>query len=638
LGHEPEVEEEFRRFAQTLNIRMRDEVLRFPERTVLLIYVNRSHLQEFIEACSLLAEFRRAKETPQFFQELENKDQTEWVQNLFARLSVPEHTPFSITVLDTGANNGHPLIAPLLSDADRHSYNPHWHSHDHHGHGTRMCGLAAYGYLRDCLESNEQVDIWHCLESVKILPPQGENDPQLYGEITSQAISRVEIQAPERKRTICMAVSTEDDRDQGRPSSWSAAIDKLTSGYDDDQKRLFITCAGNIHDYEKWADYPKSNLENSVHDPGQSWNALTVGSFTQKWRLTDPNIQDHELVAHPGSLSPFSTTSTLWETKKWPAKPDILLEGGNLIKAPDGFISECDDLCVLSLHHHPTYRQFQAFNGTSAATARAAWMAAQIQLAYPHAWPETIRALLIHTAKWPDTLKREFLEGDTKTGCSRLLRIAGYGVPDLNRALSCAANSLTLIAQEEIQPFYKKEGRNECGTKDMHIHELPWPKDVLLSLGEVPATVRITLSYFIEPAPGEVGWKDRYRYASHALRFDLNNPREDYRAFHKRLNAQAREDGERAGGASGSDRWQIGAQGRGLGSIHSDSWTTSAAELSTCNLVGIYPVSGWWKLRPWIKKGDKMTRYSLIVSIETPEEKVDLYTPVAIQLDITIAS
>src|SRR6056297_1709675 len=39
FGHEPEVEEEFRRFAQTLNIRMRDEVLRFPERTVLLVYV-----------------------------------------------------------------------------------------------------------------------------------------------------------------------------------------------------------------------------------------------------------------------------------------------------------------------------------------------------------------------------------------------------------------------------------------------------------------------------------------------------------------------------------------------------------------------------------------------------------------------
>jgi len=36
--------------------------------------------------------------------------------------------------------------------------------------------------------------------------------------------------------------------------------------------------------------------------------------------------------------------------------------------------------------------------------------------------------------------------------------------------------------------------------------------------------MRITLSYFVEPSPGEVGWKDRYRYASHGLRFELNGP------------------------------------------------------------------------------------------------------------------
>lgn len=49
----------------------------------------------------------------------------------------------------------------------------------------------------------------------------------------------------------------------------------------------------------------------------------------------------------------------------------------------------------------------------------------------------------------------------------------------------------------------KKGGR--CKTKDMHLHDLPWPKEVLLELGEVSVKLRVTLSYFIEHAPGEIG-------------------------------------------------------------------------------------------------------------------------------------
>lgn len=46
----------------------------------------------------------------------------------------------------------------------------------------------------------------------------------------------------------------------------------------------------------------------------------------------------------------------------------------------------------------------------------------------------------------------------------------------------------------------------------MHLHDLPWPKEVLLELGEVSGKLRVTLSYFIEPDPSEIGWQDRYVY------------------------------------------------------------------------------------------------------------------------------
>ena len=100
-----------------------------------------------------------------------------------------------------------------------------WQTHDHDKHGTLMAGLIGYGDLQGHLESNEPVTIKHYLESVKILPPTGSNPVELWGDITKQGISKAEIQADDRKRIICMPVSAEDTRDQGRPSSWSASID-----------------------------------------------------------------------------------------------------------------------------------------------------------------------------------------------------------------------------------------------------------------------------------------------------------------------------------------------------------------------------------------------------------------------------
>ncbi len=643
-GTGDEIETSFREMAKNLGINTQKRTLRFPERSVLLGEATRLQLTELLEICPDIAEFRRAKETARFFLELDNKEQIEWVKDLHKRLAVNLDADIAICVLDTGANNGHQLLEPILSDSDCHTVEPAWGSHDHDGHGTLMCGVTAYGDLLRVLQHNHPIRVEHCLESTKILPPNDKNSPELYGDITIQGLSRAEIQAPERTHIACMAVTSEDGRDRGRPSSWSGAIDALTSGYSDDTRRLFIVSAGNNSRHDEWKRYPESNQEYSIHDPGQSWNALTVGAYTEKAILTDPDLHEHTPLAQPGELSPFSSTSLKWDRRKWPVKPDIVLEGGNLAKGPDGFISEHDDLSLLSTSHKPVRRQFTSFNATSAAAAQAAWMAAQIQVQYPDVWPETIRGLMVHSAEWPEALKKQFLgpkqnEDYPKTDYGRLLRICGYGIPNLSRALACAANSLTLISETEIQPYNKKGGNYSA--KDMHVHQLPWPKDILLELGETLVTLRITLSYFIEPGPGEIGWKDKYRYPSYGLRFSLNSPGETKDDFKKRLNLAAREaKNDKPDTNSRSDRWRIGSQSRDLGSIHSDIWQGTAADIAACNLIGVYPIGGWWKDRYWLGRWDRKARYSLIVSIDAPEIangiKVDIYTPVANKIPISI--
>ena len=628
---EAQAEQQFRGLLGELGIEAAEGALLFPERTVIQIRATAQQLSEIVSASDDLAELRLAKDTAMFWLELPNEDQANAVEDLLSRLDASD-TGIAVCVLDTGVNNGHPLLRPVLSTTDCHTVRTEWGTHDQDGHGTLMAGVAAFGDLQEVLASGHRVRITHVLESAKILRGPGDENPhELYGYLTAQGISRAEIQAPERTRIVCMAVSSTDDRDGGRPSSWSGEVDALASGALDDTRRLIMVAAGNTSDPAEWRDYPDRTRTNEVHDPGQAWNALTVGAWTQKTNIQDPDLDGYRPVAPSGSISPFTSTSELWDTK-WPAKPEVLMEGGNAAVNEAGDCEAAWDLSLVSTHHRPAARHFGAHSMTSAATALAARMAARLQVAYPDAWPETIRALMVHSAEWTPAMLSAFLEDSSKSSYETLLRICGYGVPNLERAIRCARNSLTLIAQREIQPYDKHDGSYK--TLDMHVHELPWPSDILLGLGDAEVALRVTLSYFIEPGPGQIGWRDRYRYASHGLRFELNTPEETREELLVRLNLAAREEGQAPDTSADSSRWTIGSNARDRGSIHSDIWRGTAASMARTNLIGVYPIVGWWRERPHLGRWGRKTRYSLVVSLDTQEQDIDIYTPVAAEVGI----
>lgn len=622
----------------SLEIPSADGLLRFPERAIRLIHGTRADLERLIETSDDIAEFRPAKEVATFYVEMENQEQAQVVEELLQRLRFNADADAVVCILDTGVNNGHPLIHPILDPADLHTVDPAWGAADDPArpHGTLMAGTAAYGDILALLDSGSTMDVNHRLESAKIIPPfPGQNPRELWGHRTLQGISLAEIQEPQRKRVVCLAVTSTETRDRGRPSSWSAALDAVTSGYEDDRRRLVVLSAGNVLDSVDWRNYPASNQTNEVHDPGQSWNALTVGAFTEKVHLTDPTMTGWTALALAGELSPFSTTSATWPARKWPIKPEVVLEGGNVARGPNNSVLDHDDLQLLSTYHDTLVAHFAPFNATSASAAQAAWMAAQIQALYPEAWPETVRALIVQSAEWTPAMRRQFgiPAAPSKRDISRLLRVVGYGVPDLGRALHCASNTLTLISEAELQPFDKRGARYV--TRDMHLYELPWPRDVLVELGETRVRMRVTLSYFVEPGPGEVGWADRYRYASHALRFEVNGPGESEQEFQARINHQARENDERPDTEGPGERWVIGTA-RNVGSIHSDIWEGSAVELAESNKIAVYPAVGWWRERHHLDRWNKRTRYSLVVSIHTPEESADIYVPVAQQIGVAV--
>ncbi|MFT3840757.1 MAG: S8 family peptidase [Myxococcaceae bacterium] len=620
----------FEQAARSVGLERVDSKLTFIDRTVLVVGGTAKQLEDLLEEDSSVAEVRLARVLASDFTEMTGYDQVQWVNELLERLKVPDAEAPAVCLLDTGVNRGHQLLGPAVRPEDVHAYDPKWRSDDHQGHGTELAGTALYGDLAAHLAGRHHVVLKHRLESVKILPPDGENDPRLWGAITDESVARAEVAAPDRARTICLAVTSKAASDQGRPSSWSAALDKLAAGYNGGDPKVVCVSAGNV-DLDDFIAYPSSNESQGVFDPAQAWNVLTVGAVANRTRITENNLQGWRPVADNGDLGPSSSTSVSWNARaSWPLKPDILMDGGNAAVDPAGKdIDTPDSLGLLTTHRQVIGRQLSVTRDTSAATALAARLAARLQAEYPTYWPETIRALIVHSAEWtPQMLAR--YPGTKRAEVERRLRCCGYGVPNEPAAFASAANDATVVIQQQLQPFgeRKQDGQRTIVTQDLHLHELPWPKDALAALGGAPLKMRVTLSYFIEPSPGERGSASSYRYGSFGLRFDLKTPTESDPDFTKRINRQAREEDGASTSKSDSDRWVLGPDLRAKGSVHSDTWEGSATELASKGLVAVFPAIGWWKERHHLGRWSEKARYSLIISIQARELDVDVYTPI----------
>ena len=632
----------FRERAEAQGMRVPPGELVFPERTVLLVSASLEQMQHSMLTLNSIAELGRAKETAEFFDSLRPDEQQEWLDDLLERTEFPadaDQVP-RVCLLDTGVNRGHPLLGPALAAGDLHTVELGWGTDDAHGHGTQMAGVALAGDLTALVDGTDPVALDHRLESVKLLPgPGGDGDSRHHGFVTIEAVARPEITAPRRPRVYGMAVTAQDARERGRPSAWSAAVDALTADVDaaGEHPRLLILSAGNIQDSHAWLSYPDSNDTDGVHDPAQAWNALTVGAFTELVQITESDTGDYAPIASPGGLSPFSTTSFNWE-KSWPLKPDVVLEGGNAAKDVLSAVP-LHSLSLLTTHHRPADRIFTTTNATSAAMALAARLAARIMVVYPALWPETVRALIVHSAEWTEAMRRASLPTTgtaTKTDYRRLVQRCGFGVPDLDRALWTVDNSLTMVIEERLHPF-QRDGSNPPKLRDMHLHNLPWPREELEGLGETQVEMRVTLSYFIEPNPSRRGFRSKYRYESHGLRFEVKRPHESVDDFRARINAAARDEEEGTRDRQGKDPdWLIGTQTRHRGSLHGDIWRGSAAALASRGCLAVYPVAGWWKTRQALARYDRAARYTLVISIRAPEVEVDLRTPVANQIGVPV--
>ena len=289
-----DMREPFQAAAAMLDIPTKPEGIVFPEREVVLAFASLATLGGLLTRTDAIAEIRLARDTPAMFLAMRNLEQAEWARELLSRLDGPDPHAVAVTILDSGVTHTHPLLAIAIRPEDVHTYDPTWPAGDSAvwgGHGTAMSGVALYGELHHALASHGRIRLDHRLESVKMLHPDGvQHEPHLYGAITAECVSRAEIAAPRRPRAICMAVTSDTGVRRGKPSSWSATVDRLSFG-DDTARRLFLLCAGNVSpDVIPVENYLARTDVEPVLNPAQAWNALQVGAFTEKTNITDPTF------------------------------------------------------------------------------------------------------------------------------------------------------------------------------------------------------------------------------------------------------------------------------------------------------------------------------------------------------------
>lgn len=129
-GSQPpkEIIESFSAAALPLGVKVEPGYLTFPGRVVVAAQCTRTSLEQALYLLDQIAEMRSVRPNPEFFlSDLKPREQADWIQDLQGRLtfSSPESSPY-VTLLDTGVNDGHVLLSPVLDPADLHAVHSAW--------------------------------------------------------------------------------------------------------------------------------------------------------------------------------------------------------------------------------------------------------------------------------------------------------------------------------------------------------------------------------------------------------------------------------------------------------------------------------------------------------------------------------
>ncbi|MEM9212794.1 MAG: S8 family peptidase [Cyanobacteria bacterium P01_F01_bin.150] len=474
-------------------------------------------------------------------------------------LEPPSPLAPKVCVIDSGIQENHRLLHVAIDNENSHSWVPYESETmdlvSPGGHGTRVAGAILYP--QEIPRTGRQVALcW--LQNARVLGRRCRLSDRLYmPEVLQNIVDFYHKKL--RTRLFNHSITGSAPCRKVYMSAWAAKIDHLSWQND----VLFIISSGNIdairlsglsitrktltEQFQEGCAYPDFLLKDSsrIANPAQSFQALTVGSIAH-CTYNNPPLTS---VASQDYPSAFSCTGYgIWDS----IKPEVVEYGGDWVKDegdPPSFSTPkdvCPELVQTTMGGAPAISADSI--GTSFAAPKVAHIAAALEAKFPLESCLLYKALIVQSARLPEWTNYE-------ANLSPAIRMMGYGLPNLERALGNAPNRVTLITK----------GDALIQAQQAHIYQVAIPKELQSPAESFDILVEITLSYKAEPRRTR---RNKRKYLSTWLHWECSEKGESPDSFLTRVLKKAEtsdESTEETSQAVDSDgegifAWTIGQQ------------------------------------------------------------------------------
>ena len=537
----------------------------------------------------------------------------------------PDPTPLDdlagIVVVDSGVMQGHPLLAPIIGDAQSFvpgDDRPEDVDEISGGHGTAVAGIAAYGDIGNRLKTRRFVPD-ATIFSGRILNEHLEYDPEKLLEHQLDELVTYFVTNYSNIRIVNLSIGNLNKVfDGANQSTLAAVIDQLAFRFRDKQL-LFIVASGNYSDTsgENAAlHYPNYlySADARLIEPATSAISLTVGGVAYG-PGTDPQETRHDgvenlIAQNRGWPSPFTRVGFGVNEA---VKPDVVDFAGD-IRFERGraiwFPAQHAGLPTTSKTFAPPDGQlFRTVAGTSFSAPRVANLAARLFRDFPSASANLIRALIASSARIPTDRPPQLTH---RTDDADVLQIYGYGIPHYERARFSAGNEVLLLAEEEIRldtfqvfslPAFPEEYLSVRGDREISV-TLAFDPPTRQTRSDSYLGVRMYAHLFRNIAAGDLLNRLRAMTKEDIAAIGVDN------TSLSRLPASMRVELK-----PGVNIRRKGTLQRGVASVRNSSWQYNGADLLLAVVCQ----------RMWAPVEIDRQRFAIVVSVAHSEPSVPLY-------------
>ena len=313
-----------------------------------------------------------------------------------------------VGVLDTGISNI-PHLTPWLHNK---SFSKYHEDYINKGHGTFVAGVLLYG---DNLEGKDYTGFEGCKLFEAIVMPDLTKQKIFEDELIENI--REAITDHNEIKIWNLSLGTDREADLYEFSDFAKALDEIQ----EENNVLICKSAGNCNNFK--INAPKSRIAKSA----DTVRALVVGSIAHDKLETD--------YAEKNNSSPFSRIGPGPSNL---IKPDVVHFGGN------AGLDNTNKLVINPVKSFSSDGSLAKQVGTSFSTPRIAAITAGVHSMLSEEFnPLLLKALVIHSAKYPEEMKMTIAEK---------IDAAGFGMPsNINDILFNQPNEITLILQDNIE-------------------------------------------------------------------------------------------------------------------------------------------------------------------------------------------